>query len=136
MQTFPAGKVLSVEHSFHPSGGYIFGFANGSFGKDRDGRDVEQSLVHDYCVGPVLLRALKKAHDPDLTQVHYILKTGANWKGPIGRFTLRIQKERATDKISVCLDGFRKVDDKTFVLEKSSFVPTRDLLVGFLSNTN
>jgi Domain of unknown function (DUF4424) len=65
-----------------------------------------------------------------------MVKTGANWKGPIGRFTLRIQKERATDKISVCLDGFRKVDDKTFVLEKSNFVPTRDLLIGFLSNTN
>jgi Domain of unknown function (DUF4424) len=136
MQTFPAGKVVSVTHSFHPAGGYIFGFENGSFGKDRDGGDVEQALVHDYCVGPVLLRALKKARNPALTQVHYILKTGANWKGPIGRFTLRIQKEYPKDKISVCLDGFRKVDDRTFVLEQANFVPIRDLLIGFISNTN
>ena len=90
--------------------------------------------MHDYCVGPTLLGALKKARDVDLNQVHYILKTGANWNGPIGHFALRIQKDHATDKISVCLDGFRKVDDRTFVLEKTNFVPTQDLQIAFISS--
>ena len=126
VQTFPAGKVVAVEHSFHPYGGFIYSFG-------YDGAAVlERQLAHDYCVGPVLLRAMKRG-EGSLAQVHYILKTGANWNGPIGRFTLRIQKRRAADKVSVCLDGFRKVDDRTFVLEKTNYVPTQDLQIAFIT---
>jgi Domain of unknown function (DUF4424) len=125
MQTFPAGKVVSVEHSFHPYGGFIYSFA-------YDGAALERQLTHDYCVGPVLLRAMR-AGEGSLNQVHYILKTGANWSGPIGRFTLRIQKARATDKVSVCLDGLRKVDDRTFILERTNYVPIQDLQIAFIT---
>jgi hypothetical protein len=126
VQTFPAGKVVSVEHSFHPYGGFIYSF-------DYAGAAaLERQLAHDYCVGPVLLRAMKRG-EGSLGQVHYILKTAANWNGPIGRFTLRIQKQRAADKVSVCLDGLRKVDDRTFVLEKTNYVPTQDLQIAFIT---
>jgi hypothetical protein len=124
-QVFPAGKVVSVQHVFYPVGGFIYGFG------DAYGAQLERQLAQDYCVGPVLLRAMKRG-EGDLHQVHYILKTGANWSGPISHFSLRIKKERAVDKVSVCLDGFRKVDDRTFVLEKTNYVPTQDLKIAFI----
>ena len=68
-----------------------------------------------------------------IDRVHYILKTGANWKGPIGRFVLRIVKDKPAQKSSVCMDGFRKADTRTFVLEKRNFVPTQDLKIAFIN---
>jgi hypothetical protein len=125
-QTFPAGRAVSVRHTFTPRGAFIWSF-------EHDGAELEARLANDYCVGPVLMRAMKKKGEGGIVQVHYVLKTGANWKGPIGRFVLRLEKEKPSQKVSVCMDGFRKVDERTFELEKTSFVPTRDLMVAFIS---
>jgi hypothetical protein len=123
LQTFPAGKALSVKHTFTPAGGFIY----------HDDDRLWRVLARDYCVGPVLLKALKKRGEGGVDQVHYMLTTGANWKGPIGRFVLRIKKDTPSKKTSVCMDGFRKVDARTFVLEKTDFVPTQDLKVAFIT---
>ena len=123
MQTFPAGKAVSVKHTFLPRGGFIYDF--------EYQKTLANDLARDYCVGPVLIKAMKKGQG-SITQVHYILKTGANWKGPIGRFVLRVVKDTPKQKSSVCMDGFKKVDARTFVLEKTSFVPTQDLKVAFI----
>jgi hypothetical protein len=124
LQTFPAGKTLSVKHTFTPVGGFLW---DGKYPDER----LWSTLARDYCVGPVLIDAMKKRQG-SVDQVHYVLKTGANWDGPIGRFVLRIVKEKPTHKTSVCMDGFRKVDARTFVLEKTNFVPTQDLKVAFI----
>jgi len=124
-QIFPAGKALSIKHSFQPGGSFLFD------GGHLD-QEMETVLARDYCVGPTLMKAMKKRGMGTVAQVHYILKTGANWKGPIGRFVLRIKKETAAQKSSVCLDGFRKVDARTFVLDQTDFVPTQDLKVAFI----
>jgi len=124
VQTFPAGKTLLVRHTFQPRGSFLY---------DRSYEDERfAALPRDYCVGPALIKAMKRREFGGITQVHYILKTGANWKGPIGKFVLRIQKEKASDKSSLCLDGFKKVDARTFVLEKTNYVPTQDLKVAFI----
>jgi hypothetical protein len=124
LQTFPAAKTLSIKHTFTPGGGFLYD------GKDPDER-LWSGLARDYCVGPILIKAMKKGQGT-VDQVHYILKTGANWNGPIGRFVLRIIKDKPTHKTSVCMDGFRKVDARTFQLEKTNFVPTQDLKVAFI----
>lgn len=124
LQTFPAGKTISVKHSFQADGSFIFDVAHV--------KEHEVQLSHDYCVGPVLMRALKKGGEGVVHQVHYILRTGANWKGPIGHFVLRLEKETPSQKVSLCVDGFKKVDARTFVLEKTNFVPTQDLKIAFI----
>ena len=125
-QTFPAGKTVSVKHTFTPAGGFIFSFRHG-------GKGLETQLGRDYCVGPVLIKAMKKKDEQgSVDQVHYILKTGANWKGPIGRFVLRLVKDRPDQKVSLCMDGFKKVDALTYLLEKTNFTPTQDLKVAFI----
>ena len=125
-QTFPAGKALSVKHTYTSAGGFIFSF-------EYQGKKLETQLARDYCVGPVLIKAMKKKNrEGSVDQVHYVLKTGANWKGPIGRFVLRLVKDRADQKVSLCMDGFKKVDGLTYLLEKTNFVPTQDLKVAFI----
>lgn len=120
-QSFPAGKAVSVKHQFTPRGGFIY-----------SPLDQSDGLAREYCVGPVLIRALK-AKNASITQVHYILRTGANWKGPIGRFLLRIKKSNPKQKVSVCMDGFSKPGPQTFLLEKKDFVPTQDLKIAFIN---
>jgi hypothetical protein len=64
--------------------------------------------------------------------VHYILTTGANWKGPIGTFKLTIAKNSPKDKVSVCLPDTRKTSPLTFEVVRHDFVPTQDLKVLFI----
>ncbi|MEP6652085.1 MAG: DUF4424 family protein [Myxococcales bacterium] len=124
VQTFPAGKTVSVKHRFYPEGAFIYSFENET--------GLEGRLAREYCVGHVLARALKRRGEGTIFQVHYVLRTGANWKGPIGHFVLRIQKETAVQRASVCLDGIKKIDDRTFVLDKTRFIPTSDLKIAFI----
>jgi hypothetical protein len=125
-QRFLAGKTVSVKQSYFPAGCFIY---DAQYEKN----ELWDDLARDYCVGPVLIKAMKKEGTGSVGQVHYILKTGANWKGPIGRFVLRIKKNEAAQKVSLCMDGLRKVDARTFVFEARNFVPTQDLKIAFIS---
>lgn len=130
MQTFPAGKPLRVTHDYKPAAGgeAMFWFAD----EERD------TKIKKYCIEPDFAAWIDKTNRPDKgsvlspTYVDYILTTGANWKGPIGKFRLTLQKKKADDKISVCATGLKKVDARTFVLEKTGFTPETDLHVVFM----
>jgi hypothetical protein len=130
MQTFPAGKTLSVKHEYHPGTG---GEAQLWFeGAER------ASKIKTYCIDPDFVKWIDKTNNPEKGSilspryVDYILTTGANWKGPIGQFRLTLQKEKAEDKLSLCATGTKKVDARTFVLEKTNFTPKADLHVMFM----
>jgi hypothetical protein len=130
MQTFPAGKALSVAHTYRPATG---GEAQLWFqGAERAAK------IKKYCLEPDFVKWLDKSNQPDKGEilspsyVDYILTTGANWKGPIGKFRLTVQKQKAEDKLSFCGTGLKKVDVRTFVLEKAGFTPEQDLAVMFV----
>lgn len=130
MQTFPAGEALSVVHEYQPAVGGEAGFYFGG--------DERKSRIKQYCIEPGMVSWLDKQMKDHYTMnvspsfVHYILKTGANWKGPIGTFRLTLKKQNATDKLSFCGTGVKKVDDKTFVMEKTNFTPKDNLYVMFV----
>lgn len=119
MQTFPAKKTLSIVHEYTPGlgGGVGYGLQNEESGQ--------------YCIDSDLKRWIQKqlqAHyDTPTTTIKYILTTGANWKGPIGKFKLTVKKSDPNEKLSFCGTGVKKVDAKTFVMEKTNFTPTKDL---------
>jgi len=125
-QTFPPGRELAVEHRYVPVAGAFFG-------PEGTGADPEMDklLTKDYCVGPTLLASMKKQMLP-LRTVHYILTSGANWKGPIRKFKLTLRKSRPQDKLSVCLPDTKKTSPTTFVVERSDFLPTEDLHILFV----
>lgn len=119
MQTFPAKKTISVVHEYTPGlgGGVGYGLQNEDSGL--------------YCIDSELKRwiqkQLKAKYDTPTTTIKYILTTGANWKGPIGKFKLTIKKSHSHEKISFCGTGVKKIDTNTFVMEKTNFTPTKDL---------
>jgi hypothetical protein len=130
MQTFPAGKTLKVVHEYKPATG---GEAMLWF-QDEE----RKAKISKYCLEPDFVKWLDKTNQPDKgvvlspRYVDYILTTGANWKGSIGKFRLTVQKEKAEDKISLCGTGLKKVDARTFVMEKADFTPEKDLAVMFV----
>ena len=123
-QTFPAGKTLAVNHSYNPivGGAVDFGMHNEKNGRFCIDKDTQQWIADTY----------KKDGHISTGIVEYILTTGANWKGSIGKFKLTLKKAEAKHKLSFCGTGVKKVDATTFVMEKTNFTPTKDLQVLFL----
>lgn len=129
-QVFPAGKNISIAHRYTPIVGKSFFY--------------ESALTDDYmkkpfCIDAPTAAALKKRlrerenHDLYTSYVGYILKTGANWSGPIGSFTLTLDKGAPENIISTCLSGLVKTTPTTFFLKKENFVPKEDLHILIVS---
>lgn len=132
VQTFPANQTLKVTHEYKPA---IGGEAMLWFQEEERANKIKR-----YCIEPDLVRWIDKNNVPDKGKIvspryiDYILTTGANWKGPIGKFRLTVQKNNPNEKLSVCGTGWKKRDAKTFVLEKTNFTPAQDLAVMLLSS--
>lgn len=131
MQTFPAGETVSVSHEYVPAAG-------GSTGFWFAGEEREQ-YIQQYCIEPSLERwIVRHNNDEDATVtlmptfVDYILQTANNWQGPIGKFRLTLQKRAAEDRVSLCINGIKRQGARTFVFEKTNFIPKQDLKILFL----
>lgn len=128
-QVFPKGRSVRIAHEYVPVAGSTFTdtskATNGAF---------EREMAGDYCVGPKLMRTLT-AREQVYWVVHYILTTGANWKGPIKSFKLTIAKDAPGDKVSVCIPDTRRVSPTTFEVVRRDFVPTSDLKILFVPAT-
>ena len=125
LQTFPAGKQVAVSHKYKPIHGSFF------TSKDEDARKfLTKKFNSTYCTEANLLDWLLK-EERTVFEVHYILKTGANWRGPIGKFSLTIKKENPSQKVSLCGYSVRELDSTTLAFEKKNFTPTKDLKIMF-----
>lgn len=132
-QTFPAGKTLTVSHNYanRPPGGLFYW---------SDPPEEYQTYLKDaYCIddgtSKALAKALKNPQGDDFGNygtswnISYILRTANSWAGPIGKFTLTLDKGDPKNVISLCADGVRKTGPTTFVIEKTNYSPDRDLEV-------
>lgn len=131
-QTFPAGQVVKISHAYeNRSSGGMFGWAHPP-------EDYMQTAVDQYCIDEGTSRALVKvlARTPEDGEAYsmgmswnigYVLRTANSWAGPIKRFRLTIDKGAPGNIVSLCADGIRKTGPTTFVMEKTDFVPDRDL---------
>ena len=130
-QTFPAGKPVRVVQDYAPSVGgtssTTIGAAEGS-GKVGD-RDYNAL----YCMDKAFLDAARQGlgHFTE-GRINYVLKTGANWAGPIGRFHLTIDKGAPGNLVSFCGEGVKKIDATRFELSASDFTPKEDLHILIL----
>ena len=130
-QTFPAGQVLRISHSYdnRPPGG-IFVW--------QDPPEVEwlAGLQAQYCIDAGTSRALAaqlagSEADGMVTgtawHLGYVLRTANSWAGPIGRFRLTLDKGSEDHLLSFCAEGVRKTGPTTFEVERHDFTPTSDL---------
>ncbi|MBM3291018.1 MAG: DUF4424 domain-containing protein, partial [Candidatus Hydrogenedentes bacterium] len=151
-QTFPANAETRVEHEYVPQIGYFnewhldpyfadviasklklddvpkfgspeFNAKNGAFLARYEIDDSIQQWAGKQ-------RAANKRFS--FTAVDYILTTAAYWKGPIGDFTLTIEKPEGIAVMTAAIDGLKKIDDRRFQLKKKDFTPDKDLSIVFI----
>jgi len=132
-QVFPAGKTVIVEHRYKPVAGQFY--------VSKYSLDPKDDELKRYCVDDptrkslwkrIKERSTKGGEEPDdgllmATAVDYILTTANNWRGPIGKFRLTIDKGEAANLLTLCIDGLKKTGPTTFVLEAENYAPKTDL---------
>lgn len=132
-QRFPAGRDLIVEHSYAPGTGGSIGtpLTMLGFRAEAEGK----AYAARYCTDPAFLAGVDKlaraagtvdATLPEL-RVQYVLKTGANWRAPIGDFRLVVDKVSPENLVSFCADGVRKISPTRFEVRHRNWRPDRDL---------
>ena len=136
-QTFPARREIVVEHDYQPSVGGQVGI--GASGEYFQSGKIEwpPEDMQRYCIDATFLAAAnrvagtgKKPEDHYSEQyLDYVLKTGANWAGPIGSFRLVIDKGAPDNLVSFCGDGVKKISPTAFEIRKTNFLPQDDLHV-------
>jgi hypothetical protein len=135
-QTFPAKKRIVIQHQYVPSVG---GTGQTSFGPaNQDKQDWYADYVKKYCIDQAFLdaiRSLPKADNPDFQapyaeqRIDYILKTGANWSGPIGDFELTIDKGAPDALLSFCGTDVKRISPTRFQMHQKDFSPEGNLSV-------
>jgi hypothetical protein len=135
-QTFPPGKPVSVEHRYRTSVGVSFDSVLRAGLRQNKALESEvQRYKANYCILDDFLRSVDKlagADEANKTKVierriSYVLKTGANWAGPIKDFHLVVDKGQPDRIVSFCGDGVKKISPTAFELRARDFMPTRDL---------
>jgi len=124
--TLPPGEPVSVRHSYRPIAGQSFLFA------DAEG---EARFRETFCASDREWQALRRLADapmaPLVVEIGYILRTGNNWAGPIGRFRLTLDKDDPESLLTLCWNGrLEKVSPTHFVFEAENFEPEADLLLA------
>lgn len=140
--TFPAGRDLHVFHKYTPSVGATSGLNFLNYDDDTNplsGPSYEkekQRFCFDDGFDKSVMKRLDeaKAKDSYLYEhwISYILTTGGNWGGTIGKFHLTVDKEKPNTVISFCGDGVRKTGPTTFEMSADDFYPERDLDIALI----
>jgi len=129
-QTFPAGREVAIAHSYTPSVGASV--QTRAAAKDASAEEKREYLTR-FCtensfISGVAAMAKKNGGAPPAEfRIAYVLKTGANWAGPIGEFRLTVDKGQPTSLVSFCETGVKKIGPTTFEVRKTNYTPTRDL---------
>lgn len=133
-QTFPPKQSVTVEHEYVPRAGASVGGALDP--QTRKGQDYFEETKRKFCIDDAWLasfdkkyRSAKKGDGLVYSEVWigYVLKTGANWKGPIGDFRLVVDKGKPDSLVSFCASNVRKISATQFEVKRRNYTPDRDL---------
>jgi hypothetical protein len=138
-QVFPAANTVTVEHQYRPSVGSSPDTILRSGLRRSSALSQEvQRYRKEYCVQDAFLAELDKragsnqANTKNLQErrISYVLKTGANWAGPIRSFKLTIDPGGSDRLVSFC-PGRLKASATGGTLEytSSDFKPDADLKI-------
>lgn len=130
LMTFPADRPVEVRHAYAPVPMHGFFSVH-----DLEAGTFAELACIDAPTAAGIRRRLEAAPSGMLAAalLRYVLTTANNWRGPIGRFRLTVDKGTPEALVSLCLDGLRKTSPKTFVWEATGYVPGDDLAVLFLA---
>ena len=125
-QLFPAGRELRISHRYAPVLGGTF--------MTPEQFNAPEEWMEDYCPDAAFLtgaaRVTGETNDYGMARwMSYILHTGANWNGPIERFSLTVAKPGINTVVSFCGQGVTKISPTEFRMEARDFKPRDDLHV-------
>ena len=131
---FPAGKTVTVVHSYTPSvGGTVATTFLAPPSEDEDrGAEYKKKYCTDDGFIQTVRKSLKDPKDPYSAPyvenwMSYIWSTGANWNGPIHDFHLTIDKGDPKSLVSFCWNGkVTKTGPTTFEMSATDFLPPYD----------
>ena len=138
--TFPSGKDVHVSHKYKPSVGGTVAITYLDENNQPKGERHDE-YVKKYCVDDTFTKIAQKSQkamqdqQPYLVEhwISYVLTTGANWSGPIGKFTLIVDKGDPKNFVSFCGTGVKKTGPTTFEVHATDFTPDRDLDILLLT---
>jgi Domain of unknown function (DUF4424) len=129
-QVFPPRQELVIAHRYKPSvgrgGAGGLGGANANI--DMKAYCIEPDIVAKIARLQAAARNIKDTY-AIYQRIAYVLKTGANWAGPIADFTLTVDKGQPDNVLALCAKGFKKISPTQIQAHYSNFTPTRDLLL-------
>jgi hypothetical protein len=142
-QIFPAQKTIVVEHEYAPVlGGSVGGGLDPKYRRDPDfgfaARQRKFCIDNEWLASFDRKFAARKNRVPPYSEVWlgYVLKTGANWAGPIADFRLVVDKGAADSLVSFCGNGLKKISATQFEMRRTNFMPTGDLNVLIVEYPN
>jgi hypothetical protein len=137
-QTFAQGVPVQVEHSYRTSlGQSVDTVLRAALRKNPTFAAEIERYRKMYCIDDLFLRGIDKiagtadANPANVQErrISYILKTGANWAGPIRSFRLLVDKGKPDSLVSFCANGLKKISPTQFELRQTDFTPTSDLAI-------
>ncbi|PNG26106.1 DUF4424 domain-containing protein [Methylocella silvestris] len=137
-QIFPPGSSVNVEHRYRTSLGASQDTALRKALRDADGMGATvERYRKDYCLPDDFFRGLDKIAGSEPTntarlqerRIAYVLKTGANWSGPIKNFHLIVDKGKSDRLVSFCFDNVKKISPTAFEAKLENFTPAQDLKI-------
>jgi hypothetical protein len=134
-QTFPPGRPITVEHRYRTSVGMSFdSILRQNLRQNKAIEPEVQRYKTTFCVNDEVLKAIDGLEGADKKKagfierrVSYVLKTGANWAGPIKDFHLIVDKGQSNRVISFCGEGLKTISPTAVEWRATDFTPTRDL---------
>jgi hypothetical protein len=137
-QTFAPDRPVLVEHRYHTSVGVSFDtvLRKGLRQNKAMAAEIER-YRNDYCVTDAFLASVDKlagageANSAKLQErrISYVLKTGANWAGPIKDFRLTVDKQKGDRLVSFCADHVKAISPTVVEFTAKDFTPDKNLKI-------
>lgn len=140
-QRFEPGAAVKISHSYKPAFSSFFLQTEKNLAGPKEARFPANAPVYAaWCMDEALWRTINKPRGPQASDtfgighgLQYILQTANSWNGPIGEFTLTIDKGAPGNLLSLCIDGVKKTGPTTFEARKRNYRPDQDLNILFIA---
>jgi hypothetical protein len=135
-QTFPPQRPVVVEHRYRTSLGVSFDTVLRRSLRQNKAMKAEVDRYRDlYCTSSALLSSIDKlAGDAEGNKaklqewrISYVLKTGANWAGPIRDFKLVVDTGKPERLVSFCAPNIKPLSPHSVGVTATDFTPDKNL---------
>jgi hypothetical protein len=137
-QTFPPDRGVVVEHQYRPSVGTSPDTILRQVLRYNKSLSSEvERYRKDYCVSDAFLAQLDKLEGNGVLnapmiqerRINYVLRTGANWAGPIRSFKLTIDPGASDRLVSFCPGRLKPTAPNALEFSAKDFTPEGDLKI-------